>query len=108
MAVEGEPMLAKLQTFSLVGIGALPVEVEVELSPGELPKTVLVGLPEAGGFVQSADHVEDAGRQRADFDFHLYWFSNSTATTRCAAGASSTALISETVRWTHASLPYTI
>jgi len=40
-------MLAKLQTFSMLGIDALPVEVEVDVSPGALPKTVLVGLPEA-------------------------------------------------------------
>jgi magnesium chelatase family protein len=39
-------MLAKLHTFSLLGIDALPVEVEVDVSPGALPKTVLVGLPE--------------------------------------------------------------
>jgi len=39
-------MLAKLHTISLVGIDALPVEVEVDVSPGALPKTVLVGLPE--------------------------------------------------------------
>lgn len=38
-------MLAKLNTFSLLGIDALPVEVEVDVSPG-LPKTILVGLPE--------------------------------------------------------------
>jgi magnesium chelatase family protein len=39
-------MLAKLSTFALVGIDAVPVEVEVDASAG-LPKTVLVGLPEA-------------------------------------------------------------
>jgi magnesium chelatase family protein len=39
-------MLAKLRTFSLLGIDALPVEVEVDVSPSGLPKTVLVGLPE--------------------------------------------------------------
>ena len=39
-------MLAKLHTFSLLGIDALPVEVEVDVSPGAIPKTVLVGLPE--------------------------------------------------------------
>ncbi len=39
-------MLAKLNTFALVGIDALPVEAEVDVSAG-LPKTVLVGLPEA-------------------------------------------------------------
>jgi magnesium chelatase family protein len=38
-------MLAKLSTFALTGIDALPVEVEVDASAG-LPKTVLVGLPE--------------------------------------------------------------
>lgn len=31
-------MLAKLQTFSLLGIEAAPVEVEVDDSPAELPK----------------------------------------------------------------------
>ncbi|MBX3412970.1 MAG: YifB family Mg chelatase-like AAA ATPase [Pirellulales bacterium] len=40
-------MLAKLRTFSLVGIDALPVEVEVDVSAAAMPKTVLVGLPEA-------------------------------------------------------------
>ncbi len=40
-------MLAKLNTFSLLGIDALPVEVEVDVSPAGLPKTVLVGLSEA-------------------------------------------------------------
>lgn len=40
-------MLAKLHTFSLLGIDALPVEVEVDVSPRASPKTILVGLPEA-------------------------------------------------------------
>ena len=35
-------MLAKLNTFALVGIDAVPVEAEVDVSTG-LPKTVLVG-----------------------------------------------------------------
>jgi magnesium chelatase family protein len=39
-------MLAKLHTFSLLGIDALPVVAEVDVSPAALPKTVLVGLPE--------------------------------------------------------------
>src|SRR5713226_2425637 len=38
-------MLAKLNTFALVGIDAVPVEAEVDTSAG-LPKVVLVGLPE--------------------------------------------------------------
>ena len=33
-------MLAKLKTYSLVGIEALPVEVEVDVSPSGLPKQV--------------------------------------------------------------------
>ena len=39
-------MLAKLSTFALVGIDAVPVEVEVDVAAG-LFKTILVGLPEA-------------------------------------------------------------
>src|SRR5438445_6504338 len=39
-------MLAKLRTFALVGIDAVPVEVEVDAVPAQIPKTVLVGLPE--------------------------------------------------------------
>ncbi len=40
-------MLARLQTFSLVGIDAVPIDVEVDVSAGALPATVLVGLPDA-------------------------------------------------------------
>jgi magnesium chelatase family protein len=40
-------MLAQLYTFCLVGIEALPVEVEVDVSASAQPKTELVGLPEA-------------------------------------------------------------
>lgn len=40
-------MLAKLFTYSLFGIDAKAVEVEVDISPGALPKTTLVGLAEA-------------------------------------------------------------
>lgn len=39
-------MLAKLNTFALVGIDALPVQVEVDRSFAQMPKTVMVGLPE--------------------------------------------------------------
>jgi magnesium chelatase family protein len=38
-------MLAKLRTFTLVGIDAVPVEVEVDVSGGSA-KIILVGLPE--------------------------------------------------------------
>ena len=40
-------MLARLQTFSLFGIDAVPVDVEVDVSGGALPATVLVGMPDA-------------------------------------------------------------
>jgi magnesium chelatase family protein len=39
-------MLAQLRTFALFGIDAVPVEVEVDTAPAQMPKTVLVGLPE--------------------------------------------------------------
>ncbi|TWT95963.1 Competence protein ComM [Botrimarina colliarenosi] len=47
-------MLAQLRTYSLLGIDALPVEAEVDVSPGAMPKTILVGLPEAA--VREATH----------------------------------------------------
>ena len=37
-------MLAKLNTFSLRGIEAMAVEVEVDVSAAGLPKSILVGL----------------------------------------------------------------
>lgn len=52
-------VLAKLNTFSLLGIDAHPVEVEVDASPAAMPKTVLVGLPEAA-VRESAYRVERA------------------------------------------------
>ncbi len=52
-------MLAKLKTFSLLGIEALLVEVEVDVSPGTLSKTVPVGLPEAA-VKESTHRVERA------------------------------------------------
>lgn len=39
-------MLARLQTFSMLGVDAVPVDVEVDVSSGALPATVLVGLPD--------------------------------------------------------------
>ncbi|MEN0111633.1 MAG: YifB family Mg chelatase-like AAA ATPase, partial [Planctomycetota bacterium] len=47
-------MLACLPTYSLLGIDAVPVVAEVDVSPGAMPKTVLVGLPEAA--VREATH----------------------------------------------------
>src|SRR5260370_39863069 len=51
-------MLAKLNTFALIGIEAVPVEAEVDVSAG-LPKTVLVGLPEMAG-KESIHRIERA------------------------------------------------
>ena len=39
-------MLSKLASYTLVGIDATPVEVEVDVSFSSAPKTVLVGLAE--------------------------------------------------------------
>jgi magnesium chelatase family protein len=52
-------MLAKLKAFSLVGIDAVPVEVEVDVSPAGLPKVVLVRLPEQA-VKESTHRVERA------------------------------------------------
>ncbi len=85
-------MLAKLKTYSLVGIEAVPVDVEVDLSPSPLPKTVLVGLPEQavresthrveralvnGGFLRPHDRVvinlapAELPKQAASFDLPI-------------------------------------
>lgn len=52
-------MLAKLHTLSLLGIDALPVEVEVDVSPAAMPKIILVGLPEAA-VKESTHRIERA------------------------------------------------
>lgn len=52
-------MLAKLHTYSLFGIDAKPVEVEVDISPAAMPKTILVGLAEAA-VKESVHRVERA------------------------------------------------
>ncbi len=52
-------MLAKLLSFTLYGIDAKPVEVEVDISPGALPKTILVGLAEAA-VKESTHRIERA------------------------------------------------
>lgn len=52
-------MLAKLSSYTLIGIDAAPVEVEVDVSPASMPKTVLVGLAEAA-VKESTHRVERA------------------------------------------------
>src|SRR5210317_1374550 len=52
-------MLAKLHTLSLLGIDALPVEVEVDVSGAAFSKVLLVGLPEAA-VKESIHRVERA------------------------------------------------
>lgn len=88
----GSGMLAKLRTFSLLGIQAMAVEVEVDVSPRAMPKTILVGLPEAAvresthrceraiinsGFIRPADRVvinlapAELPKQAATFDLPI-------------------------------------
>lgn len=85
-------MLARIHTFSLVGIEALPVVAEVDVSGAALPKTILVGLPEAAvresthrveramvnsGFVRPQDRVvinlapAELPKQAASFDLPI-------------------------------------
>ena len=85
-------MLAKLKTYSLLGIDAMPVDVEVDLSPAPLPKTVIVGLPEQavresihrieralvnGGFLKPHERVvinlapADLPKQATSFDLPI-------------------------------------
>src|SRR4051795_2920382 len=52
-------MLAKLFSYTLIGIEAAPVEVEVDVSAASMPKTVLVGLAEAA-VRESTHRVERA------------------------------------------------
>ena len=60
-------MLAKLNTFALVGIDAVAVEVEVDAAPG-LPKTVLVGLPELA--VKESTHRIERALANLGYDRH--------------------------------------
>jgi magnesium chelatase family protein len=60
-------MLAKLNTFALVGIEAVPVEAEVDASAG-LPKTVLVGLPEMA--VRESVHRIERALANLGYDRH--------------------------------------
>src|SRR5690606_37415587 len=85
-------MLARLATYSLVGIEALPVVAEVDLSATAMPKTILVGLPEAAvresthrieraivnsGFVRPQDRIvinlapAELPKQAASFDLPI-------------------------------------
>jgi magnesium chelatase family protein len=52
-------MLSKLASYTLVGIDATPVEVEVDVSFSSAPKTVLVGLAETA-VKESTHRVERA------------------------------------------------
>lgn len=61
-------MLAKLRTFALHGIDALPVEVEVDVSAG-LPKTILVGLPEPA--VREAIHRIERALVNLGYERHV-------------------------------------
>jgi magnesium chelatase family protein len=60
-------MLAKLNTFALVGIEAVPVEAEVDAASG-FPKTVLVGLPEMA--VRESIHRIERALANLGYDRH--------------------------------------
>jgi len=60
-------MLAKLNSFALVGIDAVPIEVEVDASAG-LPKTILVGMPEAA--VRESIHRIERALANLGYDRH--------------------------------------
>lgn len=59
-------MLAKLTTLTLLGIDAVPVEVEVDVSPSGLAKTVIVGLAEAS--VRESTHRVDRAIVNSGFE----------------------------------------
>src|SRR5712692_1703674 len=61
-------MLAKLNTFALVGIDGVPVEAEVDTSAG-LPKTVLVGMPELA--VRESIHRIERALANLGYDRHV-------------------------------------
>ena len=52
-------MLARLKTFTLSGIDALPVDCEIDISSSSMPKTILVGLPDTA-VKESTHRVERA------------------------------------------------
>ena len=54
-------MLAIVRTAALFGIEAHPVSVEVDVSDGGLPATILVGLPDAS-VRESRDRIDSAIR----------------------------------------------
>lgn len=85
-------MLAKLYTYSLFGIEAHSVEVEVDISAGALPRTILVGLAEAAvrestyrieralvnsGYIRPSDRIvinlspADLPKEAASFDLPI-------------------------------------
>src|SRR5438876_12103966 len=66
-AIAGKLMLAKLNTFALVGIDAMSVEVEVDAASG-LPKVVLVGLPEMA--VRESIHRIERALVNLGYDRH--------------------------------------
>lgn len=55
----GFGMLSKIGSYALVGIHAVPVEVEVDVAPSPQPRTALVGLAETA-VKESAHRVERA------------------------------------------------
>ncbi len=59
-------MLSNVHTFSILGIDALPVEIEVDVTPG-LPNTTIVGLPDSA-IKESKERVR-SGIKNSGFSF---------------------------------------
>jgi magnesium chelatase family protein len=62
-------MLAKLKTYSVVAIDAVPFDVEVDLSAFALPKTILVGVLEQA--VRESTHRAKRAAANAGYLMHL-------------------------------------
>ena len=60
-------MLARLKTFTLLGIDAFGVEVEVDVSSAIQPQTILVGLPDAA--VRESRHRVERALVNSGFAF---------------------------------------
>lgn len=65
---QGERMLAKVESTSVLGLDALKVEVEVDISAG-LPAFSIVGLPDAA--IQESKERVRAGISNSEYEFPL-------------------------------------
>ena len=76
-------MLARLKTFTLSGIDALPVDCEIDISSSSMPKTILVGLPDTA-VKESTHRVEQAALKQWVCQAARACSDQFTRCTRCA------------------------